>query len=474
MARSVRVRFAPSPTGFMHLGNVRAALLNYLFARQQRGTFVLRIEDTDAQRNLDVAGKKILDDLAWLGLTYDEGPIVGGEFGPYNQSERSAHHQKRLDELIAANLVYRCFCTPEDLERKRERQIALKKPPRYDRTCLHMSLEKVKEKIAFGLPFIWRFIINQDQLIEIKDLAKGTVKFEMHNFADFPLTRGDGSFTFVFANFVDDWDMKMTHVIRGEDHLSNTAVQAALYDAFAVPLPVFWHLPMICNYEGKKLSKRDFGFSLDDLMLGGFVPEAIVNYLATIGTSSTDEVKSLSEIVQNYNFKNISSAASVHYDIEKLTWFNHQWIMRMPVQELVRRCKPFLSAAFPQAADVTEAHWEQLIGLVKSEMRRVTDVVPLLTFCFETPSFSHEVLEQEVGAAGVAGVMELIHEHATLIDSPDKFIEVVKAALPVKKISPKDLWRTLRYRLTGSFSGMGFLDCCKALTNDQIRQRLGI
>src|SRR5579863_4599044 len=259
--QKVRVRFAPSPTGMMHLGNVRAALINFLFAHQKKGTFVLRIEDTDAQRMLDPEAKKIIEDLAWLGLTYDEGPHVGGPYAPYFQSERMNLYQEKLHLLKEKNLIYRCFCSEEELAKRRDRQQALKLPPRYDRTCLALSEKEINHLLDNNTLFIWRFKLDHQRSVTITDLAHGETTFKLSNFSDFAITRQDGSFTFIFANFVDDLLMKITHIFRGEDHLSNTANQAALFAAAGAPLPIYWHLPILCNLEGKKLSKRDFGFS---------------------------------------------------------------------------------------------------------------------------------------------------------------------------------------------------------------------
>lgn len=472
MNADIRVRFAPSPTGFMHLGNVRAALFNYLFAEHHQGTFVLRIEDTDASRNLDVASQKIFDDLKWLGLSYDEGPVVGGKYAPYNQSDRSRHYEKHLNELIANQKVYRCFCTTEDLGKKRERQIALKKPPRYDRTCLHLSEEKVKDKVVHGIPFVWRFALNSDQLITIRDLAKGDVNFEMHNFADFPLTRSDGSFTFMFANFVDDWEMKITHVLRGEDHLSNTALQAALYDAFAVQLPTFWHLPMICNVEGKKLSKRDFGFSLDDLIQDGFLPEAVVNYLATIGVSSEQEVQSLEELVKSYDFSHVSGAAAVRYSVEKLIWFNHQWIQKISIDRLVSLCMPFLEKEFDKKVVSLVKDLDQKILLVRSEMKQLGDILSLLRFCFVEPVYSRTALLEVVPEEKFSLVQSLLQVGLNDATNPDVFVEKMKQELKMQKGLASFFWKSLRYALTGAFSGMNFKDCSQLLAKDQLESRI--
>lgn len=210
----IRVRFAPSPTGLMHLGNVRTALMNYLFAKQKKGTFIIRIEDTDTQRNFDPEAKQILANLFWLGLSYQEGPLEGGPYAPYFQAQRTTTYTHYLNILEQKGYIYRCFCTTEELEKKRQRQIALKMPPRYDRTCLAYSQEEVDRRLRNTTPFIWRVKLDPETSITIHDLAHGSITFDFKNFSDFPITRTDGTFTFIFANFVDDMVMGITHVIR--------------------------------------------------------------------------------------------------------------------------------------------------------------------------------------------------------------------------------------------------------------------
>ena len=232
---------------------------------KKNGVTVLRIEDTDPERNFDPGAKEIIATLNWLGLTFDE--------GPHFQSERTKIYQEKLKELEEKNLIYRCFCTPEELEEKKQRQIALKKPPRYDRTCRNLSPEQIKKNLDEGKPFIWRFKMNPEESIEFNDLARGKLHFELTNFTDFPITRQNGTFTFIFANAIDDMLMNITYVLRGDDHLTNTVNQVAIYQAFDAAKPTFWHLPILCNKDGKKLSKRDFGFSLEDLKNAGYLPQ---------------------------------------------------------------------------------------------------------------------------------------------------------------------------------------------------------
>lgn len=378
---AVRVRFAPSPTGFMHLGNVRTAVLNYLFAKQKQGTFVLRIEDTDAERNFDVGAQQILADLAWLGLAYDEGPFF--------QSQRADEYQTALQTLIAKEQVYRCFCSSWELEQKRALQIALHLAPRYDRTCAKLTAAELQTKLAQNTPFIWRFRVDQTQQVGFTDLAKGQLNFDLKHFSDFPLTRQDQSFTFIFANLVDDILMQISHVLRGEDHLTNTVNQILLYQAFEKPVPLFWHLPLICNSEGKKLSKRDFGFSLVDLQKAGFLPQAITNYLGILGASFAEEILPLATLAQTANFDQIHSASQIKYDVKKLEWLNHKWIGRLSVPELVTLCQPYLNAAYPeQIANLTPELLTKFVQLVHTDLVKLSDIVPQTKFYFTRPDFT--------------------------------------------------------------------------------------
>jgi len=471
---TVRVRFAPSPTGFMHLGNVRASVLNYLFARQKKGTFILRIEDTDAVRNVEEAEARIIQDLKWLNLSYDEGPFVGGNFGPYLQSERTELYQKQLDTLVEYKKIYRCFCTAEILEEKRKKQLAAGKPPRYDRTCAIISDDKIKAKVAANLPFIWRFKLNELQQFEINDLAKGKVTFDMKHFSDFAITRPDGTFTFIFVNFVDDWFMKITHIIRGEDHLSNTGMQAALYDAFAVKLPTFWHLPIICNQAGEKLSKRDFGFSLEDLKAAGFLPEAISNYLVIIGGSFEQEIQSTNELVKSFNFDHVPSTSSIKYDVDKLTWINHKWIAQLSPEELYLRVEPFLQAAHPASKQMAREKLVVLVNQIKSDLRTLVDVGPQLAFLFNEPEIVTEKLTEIFGPEKTKTALEIIGQNVTKLDeSTDFFLESIKTSAQQNSLKTKEIFGPLRYLLTGKTEGIGMHDLFGMLEREVIKKRLG-
>lgn len=469
---SIRVRFAPSPTGIMHLGNVRTALLNYLFAQQKNGTFILRIEDTDPDRNFDPNGKQIMEDLSWLSLDYTEGGTKSGPYSPYYQSQRTELYQEQLDILKDKNVLYRCFCTAEDLERKRVRSLALKIAPRYDRTCLKLTPEQVQKQLENQVLFIWRFQIPENYTATVHDLAHGAINFDLNHFSDFPVSRSDGTFTFIFANCVDDMLMKITHILRGEDHLSNTANQVLLYETFGVKPPLFWHLPILCNVDGKKLSKRDFGFSLNDLKKSGFLPEAINNYLAIIGGSFTHEIMDMQTLIQAMNFDHIKPVSNIRYDVEKLKWVNHKWIQQYDPEKLARALMPFLQPAYPQIKTLDHTTLVSLIQTIKSELVTLNDAVAMLHFYFEEPIISQEMILDHIPTDLVQPVKQLIKKSLAVIDSIDLFLETLKQEAKNAQIPNKLLFTLLRFVLTGSIQGPSVKDIITILGSQEAKKRI--
>ncbi len=471
-SESPRVRFAPAPTGTMHIGNIRTALLNYLFAKQRNGTFILRIEDTDADRNFDPGAKQIMRDLAWMSLSFDEGPEHGGPYAPYFQSERMAIYQEKLNELITKKLAYRCFCTEEELDKKRTRQQALKMPPRYDRTCLALSPDAIQKLMKENVPSIWRFQLDHELVTTITDLAHGNVTFQLKNFSDFALTRTDGSFTFLFANFVDDLTMKMTHVFRGEDHLSNTANQAAMYHAFDTKLPIFWHMPILCSIDGKKLSKRDFGFSLNDLKKAGFLPEAINNYLAIIGSSFEQEIMTLEELSRAFKFDSMHTTGKIKYDVEKLRWVNHQWIKKLAPAELAARCKPFLIEAYPQAASLITEHISRLLEIIKTDLYTLADATQALAFYFTKPELTVQAVHECIPAGQVKPLSALLARHHDKLDALDTFLAAVKNDAQQEKMPLKNVFWVLRLGLMNAINGPSIHDLVAILGQPESKTRI--
>lgn len=462
----IRVRFAPSPTGLMHLGNVRAALMNYLFARQNNGTFILRIEDTDLHRNYDPGAKQIIADLDWLQLHFDEGPFF--------QSERSAIYEEWRKKLENKGLIYRCFCTPEELERKRERQIAMKQPPRYDRACLHLSDEQIKQKLKDNVPFIWRVKLDIEKTVIVTDLAHGPITFELKNFFDFPITRQDGTVTFMFANFVDDVVMNITHVFRGEDHLTNSAGQAFLYEALGQPMPVFWHLPILCNIEGKKLSKRDFGFSLGDIRKAGFISEALVNYSAIIGGGSFDqEIMSLEELARKFDFTTVHSTGHVRYDVEKLRWFNHQWLQQLSAEDLANRALPFLQEAYPEEMEtVTIQQLIPILQIIKTDLTTLPDVPLALSWYFNEPAMTPSDFALDLQPEFIVPIARLVKTLMPLLNQPDEFVNQLKKEAHKQEIPIKYAFLYVRFALIAQPNGPSIVDVIRILGPQESALRL--
>ncbi|HXW86130.1 MAG TPA: glutamate--tRNA ligase [Candidatus Bathyarchaeia archaeon] len=466
------VRFAPAPTGMMHLGNVRTALMNYLFAQKNQGIFVLRIEDTDAQRNYDPHAEYILEDLAWLGISYDEGPKKEGNRGPYFQSQRIALYAEKLATLIEKKAVYRCFCSAELLEKKRKRQLALKQPPHYDRACMTLSDADNKKLLEAHTPFIWRFILDTSKTVSFLDMAHGNMSFELKFFSDVPLTRQDGSFTFIFANAVDDITMGISHIFRGEDHLTNTATQIALFDAFGVPHATYWHMPILCNIEGKKLSKRDFGFSLRDLKASGYLPEAIGNYLAIIGSSFIQEIMDYQELIKTYNFGHLSTTGHIKYDTEKLRWMNHKWMERLSLDDFVERCRPLIYAAYERSTSCPEPIFRTLLQHTKPEIKTLQECVTALQFYWEyippTPE-SFESIEQQYRTPLITSITQHL---LTLENDPDMFVESVKKDAKKNTVPLQQLFTTLRLMIMGHPHGPGIKELIQLLGIPESKKRL--
>jgi nondiscriminating glutamyl-tRNA synthetase len=449
--KSLRVRFAPAPTGMMHLGNIRTALMNYLIAQKQQGTLILRIEDTDTERNFDPKAEKIIEDLTWLSLDYQEGPVKGGPHAPYFQSQRNDLYQKELEKFISHDKVYRCFCTTEELEKKRNRQIALKQPPRYDKTCLKLD-KQASETKAQTIPFIWRMKLDQTQQLTITDLSHGKITFDLKNFSDFPITRQNGTVTFMFANFVDDVLMQVTCAIRGEDHLTNTAGQAALYTAMNYTIPTFWHLPILCNIEGKKLSKRDFGFSLRDLKIAGYLPQAIVNYLALIGASFKEEIMSMQELIQAIDFNAPSATGQIKYDVEKLRWVNHKWICKLPTETIAQLARPYLESVYPSVVTLSEAQLIVLVGHIQKEMITIQDSIKLLAFYFSDPIYDTAAVKELMSPEKITAA-RLILEAIADLPNAQQMLENAKDKAKTTNITTKELFSLLRYALMATPHG---------------------
>jgi glutamyl-tRNA synthetase len=341
----VRVRFAPSPTGSLHIGSARTALYNFLYARHHKGTMVLRIEDTDEKRSTSEHDRGIIENLAWLGLQADEGPDVGGPFGPYRQSERADIYEAAVQELLAAGAAYPCFCSQEMLEQKNEALLAAGHMPKYDRTCCSLTKEEVEARLAGGEEAAIRFKVP-DGDISFVDLIHGPIIFSSDVIGDFIIKRTDGGYSYNFAVVVDDAGMEITDVIRGEDHITNTARQMMIFAALGKPAPRFGHHSLILAPDGSKLSKRHGATSVAQFRSLGYLPEAIVNYLALISWHPHDEREkfSMAELIEEFEIERVSKSPAI-FDLQKLNWLNGLYIRELSPKDLFVLVAPYLADA---------------------------------------------------------------------------------------------------------------------------------
>lgn len=460
----VRVRFPPSPTGNLHVGNVRSALFNWAFARHHGGTFVLRIEDTDAGRNLEESYTGLLEALTWLGLDWDEGPVVGGPYGPYIQSERSSIYSHVVEQLLAARLVYRCYCTREEIE-ARQSALPANAPSGYDGFCRDLTDQRRAELEALGTSFVVRMRVP-DAPIEFDDLVRGPVRFGAEHVPDYVLVRGNGEPLYTLVNPVDDSLMDITHVLRGEDLLPSTPRQIVLYQALAQigvgsgRTPVFGHLPTVLGDGNRRLSKRDRGSGLAEYREQGYLPEALLNYLALLGWAIADDrdVFSLAEMVAAFDIRRVN-ANPARFDARKCEAINASHIRALAPADLTRELLPFLQGAglVADPPKLEQAHLlEAATPLVQERMNTLSEVVAMLGFLFRADA--NVVIEPAAAlapqadatlAAAAAALTELeTFDHAAieaalrsaLVDGlglkPKLAFGPVRVAITGRKISP--------------------------------------
>jgi len=385
MTTPVRVRFAPSPTGYPHVGNIRTALFNWLFARHHGGKFIVRIEDTDVTRKVKGAVKAILDSLQWLGLDWDEGPEVGGKYGPYIQSQRLGLYKETAERLISRGDAYLCYCSPQRLEQMRAEQIKRKQPPGYDRYCRDLSAEERAKKEAEGIKPVVRFKTPLEGQTRFNDLIYGDVVFEHSTIDDFVLLKSDGYPTYHLANVVDDHAMEISHVIRAEEWISSTPRHLLLYRALGLEPPQFIHHPMILGPDRSKLSKRHGAVSVIQYREDGYLPEAMVNFLALLGWSLDDKTELISreELIKNFSLERIGKTGAI-FNREKLDWMNGVYIRKMTADDFFEAAQPYLMMDIDagKALIASEEYVKAALSLVQERARTLAEVAELTQFFF--------------------------------------------------------------------------------------------
>ena len=480
MGNEVRVRYAPSPTGHLHIGNARTALFNYLFARSQGGKFIIRIEDTDRKRNIEGGEQSQLNYLKWLGIDWDESVDVGGEYGPYRQSERNDIYKTYYEELLEKGLAYKCYCTEEELEKEREEQAARGEMPRYSGKCRNLTKEEQEKLEAEGRQPSIRFKVPQGEVISFNDIVKGEISFETDGIGDFVIVKKDGTPTYNFAVAVDDYLMKMTHVLRGEDHISNTPKQIMIYNALGWDIPAFGHMTLIVNENRKKLSKRDesiiqFIEQYEEL---GYLPEALFNFITLLGWSPVgeEELFTKEQFIEIFDVNRLSKSPAV-FDTHKLKWVNNQYVKKLDLDQVIELTMPHLQKAGKVSEELlgSEQEWvRKLISLYQEQLSYGAEIVELTELFFKDDiQYNREartVLEEEQ----VPEVLRVFAEKLEQLDSftADEIKASIKAVQKETGHKGKKLFMPIRVATTGQTHGPELPQSIELLGKDTVLKRL--
>ena len=465
----VRVRFAPSPTGSMHVGNARTALFNYLFARKHGGTFILRIEDTDIERHSEEAVELILRVLRWMGIEWDE--------GPYRQSERLEIYREYVEKLKEKGLVYECYCTKEELEEMKRRQLERGEPPRYTGKCRNLSEREKRERIERGIRPALRFKVNEDEVISFEDEIRGKITISAFQLGgDFVIVRSNGMPVYNFTVVIDDALMNITHVIRGEDHISNTPKQILLYKSLGFKIPRFAHLPMILGKDRSKLSKRHGAVSVEEFINRGYLPEAFVNFLALLGWYPKDgkEILSMEELIERFDLKSVNRAGAI-FDTAKLDWMNQVYMKKLSSSQILELSKKFFEKEGINVEDKRE-FVEKVIEITRDYYKTLSDVpVYVKEFLTDDVKFTDEVLKFfKEKPERVKVVEEFLNELKSYEGTfnASNFMEISKKVGKKLGVKGKELFMPLRGAITGKLSGVEIQNASEVLGKERVIKRL--
>ncbi|MFN7916315.1 MAG: glutamate--tRNA ligase [Vicinamibacterales bacterium] len=475
----IRVRFAPSPTGYLHIGGARTALFNWLFARRHGGTFVLRIEDTDVDRSSAEMVEGILDGLRWLGLEWDEGPKVDGPHAPYFQSERLEQYRAMAERLLAEGKAYPCYCTPDELQARRAEGEAAGGAWRYDRRCCHLDAATRAAYEAEQRPRAIRFLVPAGSA-EFDDLVRGHIVFDNAVIEDFVILRSDGYPTYHLSVVADDVEMQMTHVVRGDDHISNTPKHVLLYEAVGAAVPKFAHVPLILGADKKRLSKRHGATSVMEYARQGYLPEAMLNFLALLGWSpgaGDRELFTADELKEVFDLRGISGGNAV-FNQEKLDWFNQQHMLRLPPMELATRVKPWFEAAglwHDDLLDDRHAWFFAVLELLKVRARRLDEYVTLGRFFFSDElEWDDAAVAKHLAAAGMDAHLGAVAAAYAALETfdPASIETATRTVAEVRGVKAGALIHGIRVALTGKTVSPGLFEVASLLGRERVQRRL--
>jgi len=472
----VRVRFAPSPTGYLHVGGLRTALYNYLFARRNNGKFILRIEDTDRNRYVEGAVDNLITSLKWCGLDYDEGPDKAGDFGPYMQSQRLDLYKKYALDLIEKGHAYYCFCTPERLQVLKEEQAAQKLPQaKYDKHCLSLSKNEVEEKLASGIAHVVRLNVIPNQKIIFNDIIRNRVEFDSSNVDDQVLIKGDGYPTYHMANVVDDHLMQISHVIRGEEWLSSTPKHVLLYDFFGWEKPIFAHLPLLLNPDRSKLSKRQGDVAVEDYRAKGFLKEALVNFVALLGWNAGDdkEFYYMNELIESFSLERVNNSGAV-FDLEKLNWINAEHLRKKSDSDLLILLKEEILNSQFSIFNYSDDYLLQVLQAMKERVSFVKEYLSKSPYFFVAPKEYEEASRLKNWKPETPEQLTVLKNKFAELSNPAKedYETALKQTAAELNVSPGKLIHPLRLALSGISTGPGMYDLLFILGKEEVLKRI--
>lgn len=477
MKSNVRVRIAPSPTGYLHLGLARTALFNWLFARHNNGTFIMRIDDTDAERSTDESLRQIIESFKWLGLDWDEGYEKGGEYAPYIQSQRLDIYEKHTKMLLDSGKAYYCYCTQEELEEERKIAQAQKKAYTYSGKCRNLTSEQRKKYEEEGRRPSVRFLV-EDKILTVHDLIKGDVEFRTGLFGDFIIVRPNGIPLYIYTSVVDDMLMKISHIIRADEHLANTPKQILIFEAFSAPLPEFAHVPLVLGSKGEKLSKRHGATSVAEYKKMGYLPEAMLNYLARLGWSLDDEkeVFTIDELIENFSLDRVGKSGGI-FDQQKLMWLNGEYIMKMDIDSRTKAVIPFLQDA-GLIDDIPGEKYEwlrQIVCAVGDRLKTLAQIVDYAGFFFvDKVEYDEDAVKKHLKKEGMIDVLKGLKQAFQSLDVFDETAieNAIKSYAESNGLNAGKLIQPLRVALTGKPVGPGIFETLILLGKEKVIQRL--
>jgi glutamyl-tRNA synthetase len=472
----LRVRFAPSPTGYLHVGGARTALFNWLYARQQGGIFILRIDDTDTERSSDEMTTGILDGLRWLGLDWDEGPDVGGPHAPYYQSQRLDRYRAVAKALLVGGAAYQCFCSPERLQTEREQAERGGDAWRYDRRCLSLGPDEVAAREAAGERFVVRFKVPDGRTV-FDDAVRGKISVAHETIEDLVIVRSDGQPTYHLSNVVDDVDMRITHVLRGDDHISNTPKHILLFRALGAEPPAFAHLPLILGMDKKRLSKRHGAASVGEYREQGFLPDALINFLALLGWSPRNDVEVMSraDLLERFSLEGISGGSAV-FDPEKLEWMNAQHIAGLPIGTLANMVRPTLEADGLWPAPGRDEAWlHHLLELLRPRAKRLGDfAMQGRVFLADEVEYEAEAVAKQLTKPEVPGIVDAMAEALAAVEPFDEahLEPAVRGLAERLGLKAGAVIHPVRVGLTGRMASPGIFEVMALLGRARVLARL--